>query len=262
MAIQKQTQKIYLGCDLGQANDFTALVLMEHVRFVDVPDTVWSADQAPPNLDMREANEVSAAHDEYHVRYIERMRGISYEDVKGRIRDLINHVRTQTGRAPILILDASGVGRPIVDSLRDLSPVAVTVHGGANTNHEQGSWRVPKRDLVGAAKVVLGKGQLKIAKVRYADTLANELQNFRVKVNINTGHDSFEAWREGDHDDLVFALSLCCWYCLRMQKRAGHMILPIEIGKGSYAADQTRVSAMRESEKGGRWAGLTGFRSG
>ena len=30
----------------------------------------------------------------------------------------------------------------------------------------------------------------------FADVLINELQNFQVKVNIATGHDSYEAWRE------------------------------------------------------------------
>jgi hypothetical protein len=32
-----------------------------------------------------------------------------------------------------------------------------------------------------------------------------------VKINIATGHDSYEAWREGDHDDLVLAVALACW---------------------------------------------------
>jgi hypothetical protein len=31
-------------------------------------------------------------------------------------------------------------------------------------------------------------------------------------VNVSTGHDSYEAWRESIHDDLVLAVSLACWY--------------------------------------------------
>jgi hypothetical protein len=32
-----------------------------------------------------------------------------------------------------------------------------------------------------------------------------------VKINISTAHDSYEAWREGDHDDLVLSVALACW---------------------------------------------------
>lgn len=240
---EKQIKKIYLGCDLGQANDYTALVLMEHVEYVSLDRTiVRDPSQAPP-LDEPAKPASDPPRDEYHVRYIDRFRGISYEDVKIKIRALLDHVLTQTGHPAILILDASGVGRPIVDSLRDLNPVAVTVHGGANTNYEQGSWRVPKRDLVGAAKVLLGKGQLKIAKeLQYADVLITELENFRVKVNISSGHDSYEAWRVGDHDDLVFALSLCCWYYQKKSRSGGRVIKALEVGVNE-----------------GRWSRLSGF---
>jgi hypothetical protein len=36
--------------------------------------------------------------------------------------------------------------------------------------------------------------------------------NFKVKVNLATGHDSYEAWRESVHDDLVLAVALACWH--------------------------------------------------
>jgi hypothetical protein len=40
-------------------------------------------------------------------------------------------------------------------------------------------------------------------------------------VNISTAHDSYEAWREGDHDDLVLATALACW---RAAKRRGAVV--------------------------------------
>ena len=48
-----------------------------------------------------------------------------------------------------------------------------------------------------------------------AETLKQELLNFRVKVNVSTAHDSYEAWREGDHDDLVLATGLALWGATR-----------------------------------------------
>jgi hypothetical protein len=34
----------------------------------------------------------------------------------------------------------------------------------------------------------------------------------RAKINLQTGHDSYEAWRERDHDDLVLAVALACYW--------------------------------------------------
>ena len=42
--------------------------------------------------------------------------------------------------------------------------------------------------------------------------LQPELQTFRVKVNALTAHESFEAWRERDHDDLVLAVACAIWW--------------------------------------------------
>jgi hypothetical protein len=68
---------------------------------------------------------------------------------------------------------------------------------------------VPKRELVSVAQVALQTGRLKIAaSLAEAATLTNELMNFKVKISLETAHDSYGAWREGTHDDLVLALAL------------------------------------------------------
>ena len=41
--------------------------------------------------------------------------------------------------------------------------------------------------------------------------LREELINFKLKQNPETGHVSYEYAREGDHDDLVLALCLSLW---------------------------------------------------
>ena len=71
---------------------------------------------------------------------------------------------------------------------------------------------MPKRDLASAPLVLMQNKQLKIAEgLALKDVLVMELRNFRVKINIATAHDSYEAWREGDHDDLVLSVALACW---------------------------------------------------
>jgi hypothetical protein len=70
---------------------------------------------------------------------------------------------------------------------------------------------VPKKDLVGALQILLQAGRLKIAKsLPAAAILVKELENFRVKITV-AANESFEAWRDGDHDDLVLAVALSCW---------------------------------------------------
>jgi len=41
--------------------------------------------------------------------------------------------------------------------------------------------------------------------------LVREFENFKVKVNLKTAHESYEAWRECEHDDLVLSLAIGCW---------------------------------------------------
>ena len=121
---------------------------------------------------------------------------------------------------PQLVVDATGVGRPVVDMLSaaGLSPVPITIHGGDVVSRDGTYWRVPKRDLVGALQVLLQTTRLKIAgQLRYADTLVQELLRFRVKIS-DQGHDSYGAWRDGEHDDLVLALAVACWYGQRPER--------------------------------------------
>jgi hypothetical protein len=88
----------------------------------------------------------------------------------------------------------------------------VIVTGGDSVTHGKGILRAPKRDLVNAPLVLLQRGQLKMAEgLALKDSLVKELLNFRVKINIATAQDSYEAWREGDHDDLVLSVALACW---------------------------------------------------
>jgi hypothetical protein len=38
------------------------------------------------------------------------------------------------------------------------------------------------------------------------------MATFKVKINIATGSESFEAWRQKDHDDLVLAVAMPGWF--------------------------------------------------
>jgi Terminase RNaseH-like domain len=192
--------RFYVGLDLGQANDYTAIVVAEKI---------------PPE-----------GSDDYelHVRWLERFRDVLYPDVAAHVKRLMEAPQLRGEAA--LAIDSTGVGIAVCDLLRrsGLTFDSVKITSG-DTEIQSGydSYRVPKRDLVGNLQVLLQSGRLKIARsLEHADTLRAELLNFRVKINVATAHDSYEAWREGDHDDLVLAAALAAW---RAQK--GEFILLI-----------------------------------
>ena len=61
-------------------------------------------------------------------------------------------------------------------------------------------------------QVLLQERRLRVPRsLRYVKELEDELLRFEVKIT-DAGADTYGAWREGQHDDLVFALCLACWY--------------------------------------------------
>jgi hypothetical protein len=176
----------YVGVDLGQLNDYTAVCVLEQAG--THPDAL------------------------YAVRHLERWRGVAYPDQVSRLQRLLG---TPELHGADLIVDRTGVGIAVVDSMRaaGLRPIAVSIHGGETVSGGGTEYRCPKRDLVGVVAVLLQAGRLKIAQqLPDAATLAEELRNFKVQFNPQTAHDSYAAWREQDHDDLVLAVALAAWF--------------------------------------------------
>jgi hypothetical protein len=73
---------------------------------------------------------------------------------------------------------------------------------------------------VGATASLLQSRRLLISsRCKLGKVLREEMRTFSVKVSLATGHESFEAWREREHDDCVLAAALCCWFGERCQRR-------------------------------------------
>jgi hypothetical protein len=176
------SHRFHVGLDLGQANDFTAIAVVE------------------------------VAAGDLHVRHLERFRHTLYPDVAERVAALMDSPELK-GKAD-LVIDATGVGPAVTDifTRRGRAFKAVKIHGGDSESREGSIYRVPKRNLVSALQASLQTGTLKIASsLQLAEVLRQELLNFRIKINLATGHDSYEHWREGDHDDLVLAAAMAVW---------------------------------------------------
>jgi hypothetical protein len=119
-----------------------------------------------------------------------------------------------------LIVDKTGVGAAVTDLLKErhLNYIGVTITGLGQKVNRNGmrEYSVPKMDLVAALEVPFHKGTLKVAKgLELWPALREELLNFRRKQNARTAHISYEHWRESDHEDLVLATALACWWAQR-----------------------------------------------
>jgi hypothetical protein len=186
----------YLGLDLGQTQDFTALAVLQ----CTLPDT----------------GETEAAPPEYALRHLKRFPlGTPYTEIVPAVARL-------AGAQPLagapLVVDQTGVGRAVVDMLRQAVGwvVPVTITGGhAVTQAEDRSWHVPKKELVTCLQVVMQSRRLQIARsLPDAATLVRELQNFQIKITA-AANETFGVWRDGQHDDLVLAVALACWWAER-----------------------------------------------
>src|SRR5262245_23798833 len=182
---------IFVGLDLGQARDYTALAVLEQ------------------------------SGERYNLRRLERLLlHTSYPAVVEHVRRLVSRPQL---RGCNLVVDQSGVGRPVVDLLRQadlpcaLVPVTIT---GGNSEHfdTADGWRVSKVALVSSLIVVVQSRRLAAAPaLPLAETLVQELEGFGTQVTAS-GHEVFSA-RSGQHDDLVLAASLAAWWAERPPPR-------------------------------------------
>jgi hypothetical protein len=184
-----------VGLDLGQQRDYTAISVIERLD--------GGLPEGP----------------ELHVRHLERFRDRLYPDVADHVHGLIETPQL-VGRVALAV-DQTGVGPAVTDLLRrrGIAFTSVHIHGGDSVSRGGGAVRVPKRNLVYTLVAAFQTGRLKIsASLDLARVLTDELLNFRLKINPQTGHDSYEHWRENQHDDLVLATALAVWLAEHSKK--------------------------------------------
>jgi hypothetical protein len=184
-----QHEFYYIGCDLGQTIDPTA---------ISIARVQWSADAPKRPI--------------FQIGYLERM------PLHTPYPGIVRHVRSLMSKEPFLgrcelILDLTGVGRPVADlfSQQGVKSVKVSITAGDGaTRDERGVWHVSKLLLVSTVQALLHDGRLQVQNdLAEAPILKSELFDFRASVT-DSGNWRFGA-REGKHDDLVLATALCCW---------------------------------------------------
>jgi hypothetical protein len=208
--LQRAPSRFAVGCDLAQQNDWTALAIIEHQ--VGVLDSNSALDR---HCGIAVHPQVKAEY--MDLRHLERVRGVSYMDIVGRLKTLMatlplcGDARTPPAE---LVVDATGVGRGVCDLISDagLPFIGVVITGGNETTRAEGNfWHVSKLDLVSRLDGKLHSGALRIAAaLKEAPNLAEELKNFRRAVSAS-GRATFGA-RATAHDGLVLSCALAIWW--------------------------------------------------
>jgi hypothetical protein len=196
--------RYFVGVDFGQTRDFTAIGVLERAETTGAWDPVMFAWKKVVSL---------------RLRYLERIAlGTPYPEVVNRLVQVTQWPEL-AGRCRLAV-DGTGVGRPVVDLLRRARPgcvlMPVNITSGLRQTEEHGYYGVPKRDLILGLQVLLQRGVLRIAAgLEHGPDLVKEMAAMQVKITL-AGHEQYGGWREGTHDDLVFAVALACWNAQNM----------------------------------------------
>lgn len=199
----KPKELLVLSLDLGQRRDPSALVAVQ-----------------------RKGGRRDDAH---LLNHIERWPlETPYLSIAEDLESLVAKVPPQF-RPPVLLVDVTGVGLGVFEIIRERHrrgalPVKLVgvliVSGRTVTEEEGGIFRVPKIELVSSLNAMLGTGRLRIARqLPLAKVLLREMQTFSVKITA-ANRETYEAWRERDHDDLVLAAAQAAWWCGRQRTPA------------------------------------------
>jgi hypothetical protein len=214
-----------VSCDLGQANDYTAIVVLEvavwcgsgwgdDVFYDGEPGWISPGDLVPDQRRQLRARAQELGRPGkpiLDVRHVDRVNHEPYPRIIDRIQGLLAQPAL-AGAETALVVDYGGVGRPIYDEMRHrgLRPLAVTATSGARVNATGEGWNTPKREIVSAAQLALHQGRLRLSDaLPDTPTLVRELKGYRVTLT-ETAHDAY-AGRSGVHDDLVMATAQGVW---------------------------------------------------
>jgi hypothetical protein len=253
----------WMGLDVGQAADPSAVAVLK--RVLEPVGEPFETTKRVNNWGVGGSSKVEVIRQTvravYHVVHLDRpplrtpLPTIA-EGVVDRLKRLAPTHPIYAQRHTVgLTVDATGVGRGVVDmiyrEIRNLNPkedprvslIPANITGGSQSRRDEYGWvNLPKKELVFTGGVApLQDGRLKWSRrIRERDTLEKELLNYRLNVNIATGHMAFEPWREGEHDDLLFAVCLAGWSWER--QRVMHMDTRVDHHREVAPTDYTPLT--------------------
>ena len=135
------------------------------------------------------------------IRYLTRLPlGTPYPEVVQRVGEVTRELSSRTREDPTLYLDATGLGQPIVDLLREakiparIRPVYFT-HGDQR-KEEGGNIRLGKAFLVSRLQALLQTARIHLPHTFEAEALARELLDYEIRVEADA-NDRYGAFKVG-----------------------------------------------------------------
>lgn len=197
---------LVFAVDFGQRSDYTALTINQITT--------------TPN-DMREMAKDAMVqwrpkHELVDIRRWDLM--TPYPQIVRDLRRMYDDPRI-TNYEKHLIIDVTGVGVAVNDTMREhkFEPTCIYITSGHSWHVERVrglgvQFNVPKRELCYKVAVIFDDGRIDIcSELPLAKAMRDELLNFKVKIT-SSGNDTYEAWREGDHDDIVLSYAVGAWW--------------------------------------------------
>ncbi|MCC6538581.1 MAG: hypothetical protein IT162_13580 [Bryobacterales bacterium] len=187
-----------VGFDLGQRSSHSALAVIERLEI---------------RSDRRNPVTFEILHEtQFNLIRLERFPlQMSYDDTARRLKNSLALLAGGT-RDITLLVDATGVGQPFLDILRKhdlgvhLMPIAIT--SGGHQTYSNNIQRVPKRDLIQSANLILGSEVMRFEpSLNGLKELREEMEAYRVKTSAS-GH---ERYTTATTDDLIMAFALAAW---------------------------------------------------
>jgi len=214
------TRLVIVGVDIGQKHDPTAIVVCEGERREIEPER-WAYPTGAGLFTGADARRIPAKMETVYIaRHIGRLPlGTAYPRVAEQVAGVVEGLVGRGIARPRLMVDATGVGTPVVDILRERlgkhgrDLIAATFTHGDKYSQDNGARTasVGKAHLVSRLQALLQTGRLKLPKTAEAEALGRELGGYEIKIDQDA-NDKYGAFKVGTHDDLVTALGLCVVY--------------------------------------------------
>jgi hypothetical protein len=203
----------FVGCDLGPGpTSPTGVAIIRKVMAKDEED--------------------GKRYQQFNLVHLERITGQTFREIAGTLKAIMadkrlvemlyDSYRLQPfPRYPQLVVDFMATGPPVLREFRSqgLLPEAVAIYGGEQKYRgDNGLLYLPRRDQMSSLQLALQGEMFKIADgLQYYDEFLKEAENYQLKPVPPS--QEFSVWREGNYDDLLFAVAIAGWLASREPAR-------------------------------------------
>jgi hypothetical protein len=247
--IQEIRRAFFLGLDLGQTHDPSAMSVIEQEEVFQVLGSPVAPGGVPSYVKFVERTYIIRRLDRFPLRtsYTDIVKEVATAFISPALRVPV-HLREEKGGQeiqtkysrnipePSLVIDSTGLGAPVRDMMvaAKLNPIPILITRGESAHPVVGAGvGVPKRDLAQNLIVLFETGRLKItSNLKLLTVFLKELSNFRGTITAS-GRDVYEA--ASGHDDLVLATALPLWYAeMKAKEPPPPQPLPRKFAAGFY----------------------------